>query len=71
MVVGQERVLHAPSDVRLKVRKVKVAGRRCRVGAATPLSVLVATRLRLGAARLRPLRPPPARRGRAVRDEGA
>ena len=48
MVVGQERVLHAPSDVRLKVRKVKVAGRRCRVGAATPLSVLVATRLRLG-----------------------
>jgi hypothetical protein len=48
MVVGQERVLHGPSDVRLKVRTVKVAGRRCRVGAATPLSVLAATRLRLG-----------------------
>jgi hypothetical protein len=48
MVVGQERVLHAPSEVRLKVRTVKVAGRRCRVGAATPLSVLAATKLRLG-----------------------
>jgi hypothetical protein len=48
MVVGKERVLRAPADVRLKVRTVKVAGRRCRVGAATPLSVLVATRLRLG-----------------------
>ena len=48
MVVGKERVLRAPADVRLKVRSVKVAGRRCRVGAATPLSVLVATKLRLG-----------------------
>lgn len=48
MVVGKERVLRAPGDVRLKVRTVKVAGRRCRVGAATPLSVLVATRLQLG-----------------------
>jgi hypothetical protein len=48
MVVGQERVLHAPSEVRLKTRTVRVAGRRCRVGAATPLSVLVATKLKLG-----------------------
>ena len=48
MVVGKERVLRAPTEVRLKVRTVKVGGRRCRVGAATPLSVLVATKLRLG-----------------------
>ena len=48
MVVGKERVLRAPAEVRLKVRTVKVAGRRCRVGAATPLSVLIATRLKLG-----------------------
>jgi hypothetical protein len=48
MVVGKERVLRAPAEVRLKTRTVKVAGRRCRVGAATPLSVLVATRLKLG-----------------------
>jgi hypothetical protein len=48
MVVGKERVLRAPSEVRMKVRSVKVAGRRCRVGAATPLSALIATRLRLG-----------------------
>jgi hypothetical protein len=48
MVVGKERVLRAPAEVRLKVRTVKVAGRRCRVGAATPLSVLVATKLKLG-----------------------
>ena len=56
MVVGQERVLRAPTEVRLKVRTVKVAGRRCRVGAATPLSVLAGTRLRARPARLRPLR---------------
>jgi hypothetical protein len=48
MVVGQERVLRAPSDVRLKVRKTRVAGRTCRIGAATPLSVLLATGLKLG-----------------------
>jgi hypothetical protein len=48
MVVGKDRVLRAPSEVRLKVRSVKVAGRRCRVGAATPLSALIATKLRLG-----------------------
>ena len=48
MVVGKERTLRAPKEVRLKERSVKVSGRRCRVGARTPLSVLAATRLRLG-----------------------
>jgi hypothetical protein len=46
MVVGRERVLRGPADVRLKERTVRVAGRRCRVGAATPLSALAGTRLR-------------------------
>ncbi|HET9739227.1 MAG TPA: hypothetical protein VFP78_14010 [Solirubrobacteraceae bacterium] len=48
MVVGKERTLRGPKEVRLKQRTVKVSGRRCRVGARTPLSVLAATRLRLG-----------------------
>ncbi len=48
MVVGKERTLRPPKEVRLKQRTVKVSGRRCRVGARTPLSVLAATRLRLG-----------------------
>ena len=48
MVVGKERVLRAPADVRLKVRTARVEGRRCRIGARTPLSVLLATRLPLG-----------------------
>ncbi len=48
MVVGKDRVLRAPDQVRLKVRKARVAGRTCRIGAATPLSVLLATRLPLG-----------------------
>jgi hypothetical protein len=47
MVVGKERVLRQPAEVRLKVRTVKVGGRRCRVGAPTPLSVLAATGLKL------------------------
>jgi hypothetical protein len=47
MVVGKERVLREPAQVRLKERKVKVARRTCRVGAKTPLSVLAATRLKL------------------------
>jgi hypothetical protein len=47
MVVGKERVLRAPTEVRLKERTVRVGGRRCRVGAATPLSALAATSLRL------------------------
>jgi hypothetical protein len=46
MVVGRERVLHV-GEVRLKPRAVKVSGRRCRVGARTPLSVLAGTRLRM------------------------
>jgi hypothetical protein len=48
MVVGKERVVRDARDVRLKERKVKVGGRSCRVGARTPLSVLAATRLKLG-----------------------
>jgi hypothetical protein len=48
MVVGEERVLRKATDVRLKERKVRVGRRTCRVGARTPLSVLAATRLRLG-----------------------
>ncbi|HWM07816.1 MAG TPA: hypothetical protein VNO82_00675 [Solirubrobacteraceae bacterium] len=48
MVVGKERVLRQPADVRLKERTVKVAGERCRVGARTPLTVLAATPLKLG-----------------------
>ena len=47
MVVGKERVLRQPADVRLKARTVKVAGRRCRVGARTPLTVLAAAKLKL------------------------
>jgi len=47
MVVGQDQVLRAPRVVKLKVRTVKVGQRRCRVGAATPLSVLVATKLKI------------------------
>jgi hypothetical protein len=47
MVVGQDHVLRAPKDVKLKIRTVKVGGKRCRVAAATPLSALVATRLKL------------------------
>jgi hypothetical protein len=47
MVVGKERVLRQPATVRLKTRTVRVGGRRCRVGARTPLSVLAASRLAL------------------------
>jgi hypothetical protein len=47
MVVGKERVLRQPTDVRLKARTVKVGGKRCRVGARTPLTVLAGTRLPL------------------------
>ena len=48
MVVGKQQVLRAPAQVKLKLRNVRVDGRRCRIGAATPLSVLLATRLPLG-----------------------
>jgi hypothetical protein len=47
MVVGKDRVLRGPKAVKLKARTVKVAGRRCRVAAATPLSVLAATKLKI------------------------
>jgi hypothetical protein len=47
MVVGKERVLREAAPVRLKARSVKVGGRRCAVGRATPLSVLAGTRLRI------------------------
>ena len=47
MVIGKHRVLHGPKSVRLKERSVRVSGRRCRVRARTPLSVLVAMGLRL------------------------
>jgi hypothetical protein len=47
MVVGKDRVLRGPKDVRLKKRTVKVGHRRCTVAAATPLSVLAATKLKL------------------------
>ena len=47
MVVGKERVLREPADVRLKARTVKVGRKRCRVGARTPLTVLAGTGLRL------------------------
>jgi hypothetical protein len=48
MVVGKQRVLREATDVRLKERTVKVGRRRCRVGGRTALSVLAATRLKLG-----------------------
>jgi hypothetical protein len=47
MVVGKDRVLRGPKTVKLKVRSVKVGGKRCRVAAATPLSVLAATKLKV------------------------
>jgi hypothetical protein len=45
MVVGKSRVLAAPHRVALKARTVKIGGKRCTVGAATPLAALAATRL--------------------------
>jgi len=48
LVVGKQDVLRGPAKVRLKERSVKVGGKRCRVGAATPLSALAATGLKLG-----------------------
>jgi hypothetical protein len=47
MVVGRTRVLRAARTVALRARTVRVGGRRCAVGAATPLSVLAAARLGL------------------------
>jgi len=47
MVVGKDRVLREPTEVKLSARSVKAGGRRCAVGAASPLSVLAGTRLAL------------------------
>jgi hypothetical protein len=47
MVVGRTRVLRQARTVALRPRSVRVGGRRCAVGAATPLGVLAAARLRL------------------------
>jgi hypothetical protein len=47
MVVGKQRVLRGPKPVKLRTRTVTVGHRRCRVLAATPLSVLAAMRLEL------------------------
>jgi hypothetical protein len=45
MVVGKSAVLAGPERVVLKARSVRVGGRRCAVGRATPLSVLAGTGL--------------------------
>ena len=47
MVVGKQRVLREPAPVKLASRSLRVTGRRCAVGRATPLSVLAGTRLRV------------------------
>jgi hypothetical protein len=47
MVVGKERVLREAAPVKFASRSVRVGGRRCAVGRATPLSVLAGTGLRL------------------------
>jgi hypothetical protein len=47
LVVGKTRVLREAAPVKLKARSVRVGGRRCAVGRATPLSVLAGTRLTL------------------------
>jgi hypothetical protein len=47
LVVGKTRVLREAAPVTLKARSVRVGGRRCAVGKATPLSVLAGTRLAL------------------------
>ena len=45
MVVGKDKVLREAAPVKLKPRSLRVGGRRCAVGRATPLSVLAGTRL--------------------------
>ena len=47
LVVGKHRVLREAADVTLRARTAKVGGRRCAVGAVSPLSVLAGTRLAL------------------------
>jgi hypothetical protein len=46
LVVGRSGVLRDAAPVRLKAATVEVAGRRCRVGAATPLAALARTPLK-------------------------
>jgi hypothetical protein len=46
MVAGRDGVLRDAAPVTLKAATVEVAGRRCRVGAATPLAALARTSLR-------------------------
>ena len=43
MVVGKSAVLAGPQRVALKARTARVAGKRCSIGRATPLSVLAGT----------------------------
>jgi hypothetical protein len=64
MVVGKQRVLREAAPVRLKSRSLRVGGRRCALGRATPLSALAGTRLKL---RLRDY----GSCGRSPRDAGA
>jgi hypothetical protein len=64
MVVGKARVLREAAPVRLASRSVRVGGRRCAVGRATPLSALAGARLKL---RLRDY----GSCGRSPRDGGA
>ena len=47
MVVGKQRVLAGPKRVAVPERTVRVAGRRCAIASRTPLSALVAAKLRL------------------------
>jgi hypothetical protein len=47
MVVGKSRVLREAAPVKLRARSVRVGGRRCAIGRATPLAALAGTRLRL------------------------
>ena len=47
MVVGKTRVLRDAAPVKLRAQSVRVGGRRCAVGKATPLAVLAGTRLAL------------------------
>ena len=46
MVVGKSAVLAGPERVALKARSVRVSGKRCAIGRATPLSVLKGTGVR-------------------------
>lgn len=47
LVAGQTRTLEPGAEVRLRDRRVRVGGRRCTVGARTPLAALLGTGLRV------------------------